>query len=324
MRPPRPEISQNILKEVSPILLRTAASGLAWWKIRQSPLASHPSAAKLKDAFRLHSLRAAIHESNVEIVFRFMHERGFDPILAKGWSVSRLYPKAGLRPYGDIDICVSAAQFESALAALTGSEAPQISVDLHPRFRELDASYEELLERSEIVSCGDTKIRILSLEDHLRLLCIHMLYHGAWRPLWLCDIALVLESVTPSFEWRRCFSGSRRHSQWVAAAIMLARDVLDANFDFEMLRETARPPAWFVNALLEQWGRGTHYMQRETAGEMLDSKEGVLKTLRSRWPNPLQATIRSGAAIDNWPRLPFQVADLVKRSSLFLLKRKRV
>jgi hypothetical protein len=320
--PPPTEVPETLAEEVSPILLRTAASGLAWWKIRQSALARNPIAEQWKDTFRHQSLRAVIHERNLGTVFRFMHDRGFDPILAKGWSIARLYPRPGLRPYGDIDICVSSNQYDRALAALTGPEAPRITVDLHSRFRELEASYEELRERSKVERIGDTPIRMLNAEDHLRLACIHMLYHGAWRPVWLCDIALMIELATPSFDWNRCFLGDRRQSQWVGAAMLLARDVLGAGIPFDVLQGTPRPPSWFLNAMLEQWGRGLHYMQMETAGEMLDAKEGLWKTLRSRWPNPLQATIRAGAGIDNWPRLPFQIADLFKRSSKFILQKK--
>ena len=47
-------------------------------------------------------------------VFRLLREKGIEAILAKGWAVARLYPDRVLRPYGDIDICVSADQFNTA------------------------------------------------------------------------------------------------------------------------------------------------------------------------------------------------------------------
>jgi hypothetical protein len=50
------------------------------------------------------------------------------------------------------------------------------------------------------VELNGAKIRILGAEDHLRLLCLHLLKHGAWRPLWLCDVAAALESRPSSFD----------------------------------------------------------------------------------------------------------------------------
>jgi hypothetical protein len=55
--------------------------------------------------------------------------------------------------------------------------------------------WDELFARSRLVPLGDEQVRVLCDEDHLRILCLHLLRSGAWRPLWLCDVALLLEKV---------------------------------------------------------------------------------------------------------------------------------
>ena len=49
-------------------------------------------------------------------------------------------------------------------------------------------------------------------EDQLRQLCLHLLRHGACRPLWLCDVAVMLESLPGDFDWDRCLGGDRDES----------------------------------------------------------------------------------------------------------------
>ena len=46
---------------------------------------------------------------------------------------------------------------------------------------------------------------------------------------------------------------------------------------------------------------------------------GLFKALRLRWPNPIQATARVGGPFNEWPRLPFQVAECFQRTGKFLV-----
>lgn len=55
-----------------------------------------------------------------------------------------------------------------------------------------------------MIKLGETSIRVPAAEDHFRLVAIHLLSHGAWRPLWLCDIAAMLEDLPQDFNWGRC------------------------------------------------------------------------------------------------------------------------
>ena len=78
-------------------------------------------------------------------------------ILIKGWSAARFYPEQGLRPYGDIDICVREEQYQEAKRELLRLELPQFAVDLHRGFSKLGVSEDEnLFTRSQLVRVGET------------------------------------------------------------------------------------------------------------------------------------------------------------------------
>src|SRR5262249_5230360 len=155
---------------------------------------------------------------------------GIEPLLFKGWAIARLYPEPGLRASGDIDLCVRPEEYAAALAALRDVPEAAGRLDIHRGFspRHLgfsllnDRTLDALYEREEWVSLGDTRVRILSPEEHLRFLCLHLLGHGGWRALWLCDVAVALESRPSTFDWDRCLSGDRRRSDWVACTLGLA------------------------------------------------------------------------------------------------------
>ena len=75
---------------------------------------------------------------------------------------------------------------------------------------------------------------------HLRYMCIHMLQHGAYRALWLCDIAVVLESLPEDFDWEYLLRGDRRPADWVASTVGLANQLLGARLDGIPVAERTR------------------------------------------------------------------------------------
>jgi hypothetical protein len=78
----------------------------------------------------------------------------------------------------------------------------------------LSDTWDELFARSQLVPLGDSQIRILGDEDHLRIICLHLLRSGAWRPLWLCDVAVALETLSPDFDWDICLGRDPRQADW--------------------------------------------------------------------------------------------------------------
>lgn len=309
------------MEEIAPILIASGAGGLAWRRIRATDLREGPGARDLRDAYRAHALQAAVREAQIQRVLRLLADAGVEPILVKGWAVARLYPEPGLRPYGDIDLCLPPAQYPVAVEALRRPGSADGCVDLHAAFSSLDAQpWDELAGRSQTVALGTTTVRVLSPEDHLRLLCVHFLRHGAARALWLCDVALLLETVTADFDWDRCLGRDRRRSEWVKCVVTLAHRLLEARLGDTPLAGHRAPdlPRWLVDTVLREWGRV--FQPRTPLAAYLRRPAGALQELRRHWPNPIEATINCGGPVNWLPRLPFQLADGFSRTTSFLLR----
>src|SRR6185503_14537596 len=164
--PPPINISANELEKIAPLLLGSGAAALIWAKLRQSDLKDIPVALEFQQAYRLHSVQAAIHHSEIQDVIKLFDSAGVEPLLVKGWTVARFYPEMGLRPYGDIDLCLRPEQYEIAAAIMTTPEGEKYNVDLHKGFEKLDArNLDRLFARSEILRIGDANVRVLKLED---------------------------------------------------------------------------------------------------------------------------------------------------------------
>lgn len=315
--PPGLDVSAEDLIDVAPLLLQTGAAGLGWWKIRRSPFASS-IAEELHDGYRLFVLQAALHEQRVAKAFAALRAAGVEAILGKGWAMARQYPDPGLRPYGDIDLYIRPEHHAAALEAL---EDPQREgIDLHRGFAELDDRHpDELVARSRVESLRGVEVRVFGAEDHIRLLALHMLRHGVLRPLWLCDVALALESRPLDFDWGAFASGSRRRSAWVRSAFALAHALLGARLDGVRMPEgAARLPRWLVPAVLRQWSAFVPpHGSRAPMAASLRHPAAFLRGLLLRWPNPVEATVGVGGPFNGMPRLPFQIGDCLLRTAQF-------
>jgi hypothetical protein len=239
-------------------------------------------ATVLHEAYRRFRLSALMHEQEIKYIFSLLRAEGIEPVLVKGWAIARRYPDRGLRPYGDIDICVRPDQFVKAERALKCLESLDGHyVDLHSGYAKLElwhgrparesdhgqdahatALWDKLFERSQLVSLGEEKIRVLGDEDHLRILCLHLLRSGAWRPLWLCDVAVALESCAADFDWDRCLTSDRKVAEWVTCTIGLAQQLLGAEARGKGKAESGRQ-----QVAGGKWERVSGKRERKSEGE---------------------------------------------------------
>ena len=317
--PPPPYISSQELEEISLLLLRSGAGGLAWSRVRNSDLRTSPAAREFQQAYRLHSLQAALHNRNLKRVIPVLRSFGVEPILVKGWAIARRYPEPGMRPYGDFDLCVLPDQYAAAKEALKLPECLEGNVDLHLGFGKFyDRQAEDIFARSQLVRLDELEVRVLSDEDHLRFLCLHLLRHGAVRPLWLCDIAMMLETLTDDFDWDICLSGSRRQADWVACTIGLAHLLLGARIEGMPISGRAQNlPSWFAPTALKEWGVPFRipapiliYL-RHPLRQFME----LLEEMPCHWPNPIEATMTLKGSFNELPRLPFQVGHIFSRAA---------
>lgn len=318
-------LSEDELRGVAPLLEGSGAGALAWWRLRRTPLRESDAAQRFRESYRLQTLRAAVREGELESLFALLGAAGVDALLVKGWAAGRAYPEQGLRPTGDIDLYVRPSQCAAAREVLRSPEGRRFWVDLHEGFGELSESKaEELYARSRLLSVGGSRVRVPGEEDHLRLLCFHLLRHGAWRPLWLCDVAAAVESRGEGFDWGLLLGGSRRRANWVLSALGLAHGLLGARVEeTPAARAAERLPRWLAPAVLERWASpyATEQAPLKHHAPMrayMRRPRGLLKDLQRRWPGPVEATVATGGRFDSLPRWPFQLANCFTRAAHFL------
>lgn len=320
--PPVPALSAQDLGALAGLLLPTGGGALLWWAIRGTPLATAPAEEELHGAYRSYAVRSALHEREVEAVARRLTRDRIPAVFGKGWMLSRQYPDPGIRPCGDVDVYVRRADHEAARRALADAPCP---VDLHDGFAELDdLEPATLLERSMPVSAGAAEARTFGAEDHLRLVALHMLRHGALRPLSLVDVALLAEaggSRPGGFDVGRLMAGDPRRAAWVAAALDLAQRLLGARLDgLPAGCPPERLPYWLVPTLLREWGSGrVPHGRRQPMSQQLRRPRGLLRALRERWPNAIEATYAVGGGLDDAPRLALKLRFGLGRSVRFLV-----
>lgn len=326
--PPPCKISAEKAAAAAPLLLASGAGALGWWRFRQaSDELPGNVREQLRAAYLDCAIRSAKHEREVAELFLALRSAGVEPILLKGWAIARLYPEAGLRPSGDIDLCVAPEQQGAAQAVLNRPENRQYWVDLdHDELTRFHGrSFEDLYSCSELVALDCTEVRILGPEDHLRILCLHLLKHGAWRPLWLCDVAAALESRSAVFDWHRCLGPDIRQLEWVLCTIALAHVLLGAELgDAPVAGEL---PAWLTASVLKQWNAPYPPNLPVIATDLSRHWRApgtLLGDLAKRWPNPIQATVDASGDFNRTPRLPFQVRHCLERGIKLLRQQSEV
>lgn len=322
---PALQISEGELDEVTPLLYDSGTGALGWRRLSKTPLRDCSSAEVLHQAYRLQSLQSEIHEQKIKKVFLLLRQAQVEAVLAKGWATAGMYAERALRPYGDIDICVRPEHFKLAEEVLSAPEANDCWVDLHKHFSEIDErTIDELFARSRTVSLGEEQIRILGLEDQLALSCIHLLKHGAWRPLWLCDVGVAIESLPATFDWGVCLGSNSTRAHWIICAIGLAKRLLRADTGNLPAELETQLPAWLTENVVKQWANPFAIDQPPMShpipmADLLRHPTGLLDGLRQRWPNPIIATISVNGEFNNLPRLPYQMANCLSRIGRLLL-----
>lgn len=302
----------------------SGAAALAWWKIRHSNLRDSRPGVALKQHYQTQVLQAALQEWEVKYVFSQLRAAGVEPILLKGLAASWLYPERGLRPPGDIDLCVRPEQYEAAVAAVwaQGRKGTAL-VDLkHDDSALLDAcGWDGLYARSRLVALNESNIRVLGHEDLLRFICFHLLRHSGYRPLWLCDIAAAFEAAPHDLNWDIALGEDSVKRNWVACVLDLARTLLGAQRDDlpEEVR-TTRAPKWLVAEVLRQWERPctVDHLPRELMSRSLRRPSRTLPALLARWPDPIRAAVGLKLPLDESPRLPRQIRFYLIQSAGFL------
>jgi hypothetical protein len=317
--------SENLHRH-APLLASAGIAALTWFRIRR-----HTSELSRQVVNFYHreylcsTMRAAVHEAELERLIEAFHAAGIRSILLKGWSVGRLYPESGLRPSGDIDLWIDPEQRGAAEVFLQDLALTQ-PLDLeHDQLRRFeDRSFAEFYASCESVQLGSTSVKVLRREDQVRILCLHFLKHGGWRPIWLCDIAVVLELQTGAFDWTRCLGTDARRARWIGCTVALARELLDARIPLGAPSNvTSSPPQWLTETVLREWSDRRPPSTPALAISLRSLWHRPWKmeaAMRDRWRNSIQATVDCNGTFNGLPRWIYQARDAASRAMRFLPK----
>jgi hypothetical protein len=151
-----------------------------------------------------------------------------------------------------------------------------------------DVDCGEVWARTHQVPVGSTSVRVAGAADHLRLLAFHALKHGVWRPLWLVDLGALLHAG--HFDTDVLRGRDPRLQRWLACALGLARELLDA--DTAALPPElghATPPPWTATTVLTHWSR-PHRSLPVVQWRDVSGPRRAWATFFDRVPDPIEAT----------------------------------
>jgi Uncharacterised nucleotidyltransferase len=316
------ECRPELLEEAEKPLVAMSVGAIAWWRVRGSGLRSLPAAERLRDVYYRNAISNMRQEREIERLLGLLRARAVEPLLIKGWASARLYPNGALRLIGDLDLYIPPEK-RQAVQELLEIELGDIGdLDLQEReYAEVpELSWHDLYVRSRLEQLGETMVRIPGPEDHLAIICLHFLRHGAWRPLWLCDVAVAVESRPTNFDWSVCLGTDQRHARWIACAIRLAHELLGADIGGTPIEgRIGDLPRWLMPALLHMWETPTAWahaqaLYGEPMSHYLRHPYGISKAVRARWPSAIQATVNVNGPFNDVPRLPFQIYYVLLRA----------
>lgn len=310
--PPLLVCDEDTFQAAVPLLAGTGAGGLGWWRARLSSLRDTPGAERLREIHRKQVVENALKEGLAVRIITALRNAGVEPILVKGWAISRLYPEPGLRPTGDVDLLIPPEQVDTAYEAVEEWESGRMTFDLqYQDYRKLrDRTLEDLYRRSTLVPLEGATVRVLGPEDHLALVCLHFLRHGAYRPLWLCDVALLVERAGPDFDWDVCLGTDQVLRSWLTGVIGLAHALLGADVEHVPDRCVERLPSWLAPSVLKEWRRPfatQHPDLHEPLRRVLRHPRDLPAAIRERWWGPIRTSIWADIPFNESSRLPAQV-----------------
>lgn len=269
-------------------------------------------------------IQKKVFERRIGESFELFRGRGIEPILIKGWAAARNYPNAMERIFTDIDLAVAEKDYYKA-RRLAGEH--DLCLDIHRELRHLDTiGWEKLFAASELVKLEGSEVRILSPEDHLRVLCVHWLNDGGVDRERLRDIYYAVENRPPGFDWERCLdAGGAKRKRWIICAIGLAEKYLGLDLsDTPLAGHTKNIPDWLIQTVEREWRRDIKLKPLETC---LKNRRELFEQIKIRIPpNPIQASIETESEFDDKSRFIPQLADVflrIKLSARRILRNKR-
>ena len=262
-----------------------------------------------EEKFKILSFR--VNEKMLAGLFAALQEINAEAIVIKGWAAARNYDRPWERAPGDIDLMVD----PSAVDISKQLEGLNLGIDLHLGPRHLDTlSFHDLYDRSLAVETDGVRVRILSPEDHLRVMCVHWLTDGGERKERLWDIYWAVKNRPEGFDWDKCLNTvSAKRRRWVLCTIGMAGKHLGLKLEgIPVAAKELEVPEWLDRAVQDRWEEGvTHIPIHRT----LNNRKAFIAQLKKRFPpNPVMAVIGMEGSLDARTRTHYQVGYVLKQA----------
>jgi hypothetical protein len=259
------------------------------------------------EELRWYAIQKRARRARAELAFELFRAANIEPILIKGLAAAANYPPNIPRNFNDTDLAVSGQDFERARELCATERFVPLTVDLHRELRDLDTRpWAELVERSQLVD----GIRILSPEDHLRVMCSHWLLDGGANQGRLWDIYYAVKNRPDNFDWTECFSGIPEHRRkWIVYTIGVAADRLGLELaGLPIAEEAANVPRWMLRCIDREWRSGRKIAP--VAAQLYSPRE-LFRQIQMRLPpNPIRSTIEMDGDLDAPYQLKYQIGTM--------------
>ena len=141
-------------------------------------------------------------------------------------------------------------KFDHEFGLGLGRQDGKVALDLHwgavPRELDLSDFEAQLWERSTRMTFAGAEASILSLVDHILVLCLHgsKPVHGWERLSWICDVAELLRKLQES-DWQSLAdqAAALGEERMIYLGLYLAHDLLGADLPPEILQHIQSDPA---------------------------------------------------------------------------------
>ena len=252
---------------------------------------------------------------------RTFNERGINAIVFKGYPAALNYDLPSIRSFADVDVSVSAANYDTARDLQETLHKRHVPVDLHNEFRQLDTlNWQTVFLRTTTIPVLGEEVRILCPEDHLRIMAVHWLTDGGEYRERLWDIYYAVANRPADFDWNKCLdvvSPTRR--KWVITTIGLAHKYLGLEIgDLPFADEAKDIPKWIIKTVEREWARDVRLIPLRIAYR---KPRMLFRQIAKRLPpNPITATIDMEGEFDDRPRIWYQLGSIAKRIPPSLLR----
>lgn len=179
---------------------------------------------------------------NLTKVLNILNDAGIPTIVLKGAHLSEVvYRKTGIRAMDDVDLLFKKKDLSRCQKRLMDTDyypyCSRLPLDIHWDFditpANLHINIEEVWERAQPAIIADVEVRVLSPEDLLLHLCLHLAVKQLFQSVGLrtfCDIRETIRHYHGQIQWEHV---SSRAIQWgarnsVFLTLLFARDLLNA------------------------------------------------------------------------------------------------